>query len=131
MTTLCPTRQNLLKKGMVTLDSGNMLSSHQLSDPSGMALAAASSTATFFMYLICSKGEKKRKILQLRRTVMNMLTFRALWEIAKAAVGPFRTPVLCTSVPFSLSWVRIPRVDLLIGMLCLNCILESAFYRTR
>lgn len=61
---------------------------------------------------------------------MNMLTSRAPWEIVKAAVGPFCTPVLYTSIPFSLSWVRIPRVDLLTGMLCLNCILESAFYRT-
>lgn len=53
---------------------------------------------------------------------MNMLMSRAPWEGAKAAVGPF-----CTSIPFSLSWVRIPRVDLLTGMLCAELHLRIYF----
>lgn len=59
MTALYHTPQTIFKKGMVTLDSGHMLSSLQLSDPSGMALAAASPVFTFFMgHLIDNEGEK-------------------------------------------------------------------------
>lgn len=48
----------------------------------------------------------------------NRLKSRAPWELAEAALGLFHTSASYISSPFSLSWVRIPRVDLLTGMLC-------------
>lgn len=59
MSTLCHTPQTLFKEGMATFDSGHVLSSLQLSDLSGMVLAAASPNGTFFMgYFTYNKDEK-------------------------------------------------------------------------